>query len=443
MNTVDFITISGNACALVLTVLLLIGALAGDNLNSKINRCFLAMLVFCVPGSLIEMVYFFLEDVPGAGMAAFRSIIDFADYFFAAGLFTAFGMYLYAFISARSRAPGSISKTPFIVMCCVYCLNIPLVALYQLNQIFGFLGEAISAAMPNLVQAAAVIPAFSGGIAIVIALHNIKALGLAAKEWIPLLLYCIIPLPTLVLEFVSPRLWLGWFGSTVSMFLIYLHIQAEQGKKLKEQELAMAESRTAIMLSQIQPHMINNTLNTIYGLALRENSAETAAAIAEFSDYLHENLSSIGQSGPVPFSAELKHVQTYLSLEKRRFENLTVQYDIAETDFMLPSLALQPIVENAVRHGICQNGNAGTIIITTRRAANEIIITVRDDGAGFDAAAAPGDGLHIGIENVRSRLALLCGGRLEITSSPGAGATATLIIPINTAPPTQKGGPHG
>ncbi len=81
MSTVEIITISGNACALVLTVLLLIGTLAGGNLGSKTGRCFLAMLVFCVPGSLIEMVYFFLEDVPGAGMAALRNAVSFADYF--------------------------------------------------------------------------------------------------------------------------------------------------------------------------------------------------------------------------------------------------------------------------------------------------------------------------------------------------------------------------
>ncbi len=135
MPTVDIITISGNACALVLTVLLITGALAGGNLGSKTGRCFLAMLVFCVPGSLIEMVYPFLKYIPGAEMAAFRSAILFADYFFSGGIAVVFGMYLYEFLSAKSCTPGGISKTPLIVMCCVYNLNIPLVALYQLNQI--------------------------------------------------------------------------------------------------------------------------------------------------------------------------------------------------------------------------------------------------------------------------------------------------------------------
>ncbi len=80
-HTVDIITVSGNACALVLTVLLLIGTLAGGNLGSKINRRFLAMLGFCIPGSLIEMVYPILQYVPGAGVAVSRNAVSFADFF--------------------------------------------------------------------------------------------------------------------------------------------------------------------------------------------------------------------------------------------------------------------------------------------------------------------------------------------------------------------------
>ncbi len=109
MGTVDIINISCNACAFVLTALLLTGALAGGNLGSKINRCFLFMLVFCVPGSLIDMMYPLLEDLPGTGMAAFRGVISFLDYLFAGGLSIAFGMYLYEFLSAQGRTPGGIS----------------------------------------------------------------------------------------------------------------------------------------------------------------------------------------------------------------------------------------------------------------------------------------------------------------------------------------------
>ena len=138
------------------------------------------------------------------------------------------------------------------------------------------------------------------------------------------------------------------------------------------------------------------------------------------------------ESGKIPFEKELSHVETYLNLEKMRFEErLNVVYDIEETDFCLPSLVVQPLVENAVKHGICKKEEGGTLIIKTAKIYNRIVISIIDDGVGFDTKVNKKDNSgrhHIGIQNVRDRLAQMAGGELIIRSTPGVGTKAYIVL---------------
>ena len=108
-----------------------------------------------------------------------------------------------------------------------------------------------------------------------------------------------------------------------------------------------------------------------------------------------------------------------------------MEYQIGSTDFELPPMCLQPLVENAVRHGIRRNpGGRGTLILASAEKPDCYEITVRDDGLGFDQNRQPErDRSHVGISNVRERLRLVCGGTLEIASEPGKGTSATIRIP--------------
>ncbi len=160
--------------------------------------------------------------------------------------------------------------------------------------------------------------------------------------------------------------------------------------------------------------------------------------VLEFSEYLRGNLDSLLLSVPIPFEKELRHVETYLKIEKKRFgEKLNVVYDIKAKDFFIPAITLQPIVENAVRYGITKKELGGTVEVKSEETENSIVVIITDDGVGFDVnRQSKNDGRsHIGIENTRSRLAAMCGGTLEIKSVPGKGTTATISIP--------KGGNHG
>jgi len=201
-----------------------------------------------------------------------------------------------------------------------------------------------------------------------------------------------------------------------------------EGKLQAEHELA--ESRIAIMLSQIQPHFLYNSLAVISRLC-DENPAEAKRATVNFSDYLRINMNLLESSEPIPFENELNHTIGFLNLEKTMYgEALNVIYDIETKNFKLPALTLQPIVENAIKHGIDKKEEGGTITISTKETEGYYFVIVSDDGVGFDTLKTVNDGKpHIGINNVRLRLSLQCKGSLEIASKPGTGTTATIIIP--------------
>ena len=195
-------------------------------------------------------------------------------------------------------------------------------------------------------------------------------------------------------------------------------------------EKELEDSRIAIMLSQIKPHFLYNVLNTIYHLYRKE--PETAQeAVSSFAEYLRCNMLSIEKSEPVPFSEEYRHIQTYLELEQIRFrDKLSVVYDVEMTNFKLPPLTVEPLVENAVKHGVTKRRGGGVVTISTCRTDEGVQITIADTGVGFDPETYMEDGKpHIGIKNVQDRLRSMVGGSLSITSSE-SGTVAVVTIPI-------------
>lgn len=202
--------------------------------------------------------------------------------------------------------------------------------------------------------------------------------------------------------------------------------RAQRKTEVLEKELM--ESRIDIMLSQMQPHFLYNSLTVIDQLCKTDVNL-ARKALASFSTYLRCNLNSLKRKGMITFSEERKHIEAYLTLEKLRFgELLCVEYDIQEEDFLLPVLSVQPLVENAVKHGLGDKQDGGTVIIATREEKDRYIITVTDDGVGFVPGEMKGNGEHLGIENIRKRLASVCGGELEIKSEVGRGTVAAVTI---------------
>lgn len=229
-----------------------------------------------------------------------------------------------------------------------------------------------------------------------------------------------------------------WFKTLyVVMIVVFLfrgakqvmldHQASAKNKKLKAE---LEQSRIAVMLSQIQPHFLYNSLTSVMDLCDRDPK-QAKAAIADFADYLRGNLSSLKTENLIPFTTELEHIKKYLKLEKLRFQDeLEIVYDVKVQDFMLPALSVQPLIENAVKHGVGQKTGGGTVIIHTSETENEYVITIEDDGVGFvEGEYADNESTHIGIENIRKRLDMMMSARLVIESKKGEGTKAYIFIP--------------
>ena len=188
-------------------------------------------------------------------------------------------------------------------------------------------------------------------------------------------------------------------------YYVWLHLQFVREH---ERDL-MAEQRIRIMMSQIQPHFLYNTLVTIQGLCLTDPE-KAFDTITTFGTYLRQNLDSLDQPKLIPFQKELEHTQVYAEIEMLRFPSIKVKYDIRDTDFDLPALTVQPLVENAIRHGV-RIRETGVVRVTAYREPNYHVIEIRDNGIGFDAAKVESAGSqHIGLRNVRERIEKMCQG---------------------------------
>ena len=217
---------------------------------------------------------------------------------------------------------------------------------------------------------------------------------------------------------------------TLALLLMFMLFYWEMAKNLVENERELMQSHVSLAISQIQPHFLYNTLSTIAELC-RKDSAMAEEVTNRFALYLRGNLEHMGDSFPVEFSKELKHVQTYLWIEKIRFqEELQVVYDIQTEDFIIPALTVQPLVENAVKHGMMGSENVCTITIRTKCVERGYQVIIEDDGCGFDPEEVKNDGRkHIGIESVRNRLRFMVGGILTVRSVIGKGTTVIIEIP--------------
>lgn len=258
-----------------------------------------------------------------------------------------------------------------------------------------------------------------------------------AQERLGLWIYIVLPLAAILVQTLVYGLVISNMANTVSLVIIFLFLQVEQGRQAEEQKRLVAEqknelmqSRVAIMLSQIQPHFLYNALAAIQDMC-HGKAPEAEQATIQFAEFLRGNLDSLQADSPIPFSQELKHTKNYLWLEQQRFEErLRVEYDIQVENFRVPALTLQPIVENAVRYGVTKKEHGGTVWVSSRKTDDAFVITVKDDGVGFDAYAPKTDGrTHIGITNVADRLRAMCGGSLTIDSTLGQGTTAVISIP--------------
>lgn len=237
-----------------------------------------------------------------------------------------------------------------------------------------------------------------------------------------------LPLAFMVINYFFSELSFNNIAVSVTALIVFLMYErnkaedsvrnvralAQAQRQLAESRLALEESKNQTLMAQIQPHFINNSLMAIRSRCY--DYPEVYESLTNFSRYLRANFEALGDTRLILFEQEMENIEAYLSLERQNFgERLQVEYDIECDDFLLPALSVQPLVENAVRHGVATYKDGGTVQINAHRSGGVIVIEVIDRGSGKrNITEQQSKRKGIGVENVRKRLQSMSNGSLEI-----------------------------
>ena len=198
-----------------------------------------------------------------------------------------------------------------------------------------------------------------------------------------------------------------------------------RAEKLREE---LKNSHIVLAMSQIRTHFVFNILNTISGMC-EYDPQKAEETLVMFAHYLRSYINIMEEDEPEAFTKSLEQLEEYVFLEQVRFgEKIQFAKNIEADNFKIPPLVLQPLVENAIKHGLLHKKQGGTVVLHTWAENGDVIIEISDDGVGFDMTNAPGQE-SVGMKNVRFRLKYMVGGTMDIKSIPGQGTTVTITIP--------------
>ena len=222
---------------------------------------------------------------------------------------------------------------------------------------------------------------------------------------------------------------------SVVMVLKFIPHNINAATKAKELEIEkrvlnaeLTENRISTMMSQIRPHFIYNTLGSIEQLC-ELDPKKAGELVHDFAKYLRGNFGELDNPKPILMSQEMDHVHHYVSIENVRFPDMTFSFEMNSEDFHIPALTVQPIVENAIKHGLMKLQKGGTIRVISYETETDYCVSVVDDGVGFDTSLLLDERKHVGLRNIRERLKAMVNGTIEIESTVGVGTTVIIKIP--------------
>ena len=425
--SIQMLNLSIQLAGLVLCLLAILQILVGPKVHGKADLYFMALfscLFLYDANNLLGQIY---RGKEGFGWRVVLNLLNLLE--FVTAILLLYVMSLYLLYMAKRNKERRIRKI-------ITALFVGQLVLLFLSQIFGFIYYIDPANMyrrgpwyliayffPLLMMLLDIYLLFS------------PSSSLTKKERFAFGMCLLFPLSATLLQPLIYGIYLVVFAAVVSALILYIFLRMEETERYYAQAAENANLKINIMLSQIQPHFIYNSLYVIQQLCATDAQA-AGNAIGNFTQYLRHNMDSITIDTPIPFEEEIGHVRCYVQLQQLRFgDYLQVDYDLGCTDFCLPTLTLQPIVENAVRYGVRKTpGGKGTVHITTREKPDCYEITVKDDGPGFvpETLAGEQERARVGLKNVKERLERICQGELRIDTILGQGTTATLIIPKKT-----------
>ena len=238
----------------------------------------------------------------------------------------------------------------------------------------------------------------------------------------------VVPLACVFLQAVFFGLSVLVVGTSLSALFMLSLIASDQTAAHVRQLEEASRQRARVMTLQMRPHFIYNVMSSIYYLCAQDPNRAQQVTF-DFTNYLRTNFTAVAQEGEVPFIKELEHARAYLNVERARLEDgLCVEVDCPCTAFRLPPLTLQPLVENAIKHGADPELPPLYVRVTTREEPGFWVVSVEDTGPGFDGDTATFDSASA-LANIRERLEA-CGSELVITAREGGGTVATIRVPM-------------
>ena len=408
--------VGGALLALALVGFGLAAAMPGvDRWSRRFFMCFFAMLTLCVGCFLFESISYGEPDLlPGIRIAGFL------DSLLPLALISMSAIYLLHRCGESRRM-----STLFRIIFALWSLYFIVVVIAQFIPVFYYYSQDsqlhLGAWYPLPVALAEILTATI--LAGVVRRRNQLSRKLFHS-------FLILLIPVLLAMFVGlfvPDYLLIDIGITISsiaMFAIAVLEQIEQYIRLQKET---ARQRASIMVLKMRPHFIHNTMTSIYYLCDQDPKAAQQVTM-NFNTYLRKNLTAISSEDTIPFSDELEHTHAYLAVEQVQFASkLIIEFDTPHKQFRVPPLTLQPLAENAVKHGMGPNTVPLHVVIRTQKVGTNSEIVVEDNGVGFDPTIA--NDPDTTLSNIRQRLEFMCNGRMEIESHAGSGSRVKITIP--------------
>ena len=393
--------------------------------NPRVSRYFTLFFAFLLVFALSNMIGQLLRGVPGGTARAILTVSNFLE------LTTSC---LLTYIAARYYLslldPDKKRKALRITFAAMFLTHVLLVTVSQFTGLLYIIDES------NVYHRTAGYPlAYIMPVSILVlnaVLLRREHGRLSRKERFAFWIFVLFPITAMIIQLFIYGIYIVVFASILTGLFLYMFIISDQEEKLEQQTKELNNLKMTILTQQIQPHFIYNTMNTAYLLTQRDPE-QARTLIRDFMTYLKMNIGALSASEPVSFTEELNCTKAYADILIGRFNGrFSVEYDIDFMDFELPPLTIQPIVENAIKHGVLASDKPNrSILIRSRKEEDNAIVYVSDNGPGFDVKSAPsGESTHIGLENVRERLQYMCRGTLLVTSTPGEGTTVTISVPL-------------
>lgn len=421
INAIDLVNFAAAVTGLVIVLLGLFFTLAVSYLEKWTRSFFIVLFsvaaVYVVSDLLSQVSLLFL----GPDYSVLSRIGVFCESFFSSMLMPIMTLYLLHCSGERRK------RTPlFASMITLWLVYVAILVFTQFTtEIYSISGDNVYRRGPWYFVLLVPPAAMMGLNCISLFLRRRQ---LTKKQRAAFAVYLLVPLCCMLIQMFSYGFLMIVIGTSVSAMIMFIFILLDQVDHSIRQQKENAAQQASITVLQMRPHFIYNTLMSIYYLC-KQDAEKAQQVILDFSSYLRKNFTAIAKADTIPFTEEVEHTRAYLAVEQARFQDqLLVEFEMDFTDFRVPPLTLQPIVENAVKHGLDPDLEPLFISVSSRQQDGYAEIVVDNSGPGFQPA--DNDEPHIALANIRERLKMMCNGDLTISSRDCGGTVVTIRIPL-------------